>query len=678
MNIADNPLLQDWNTSQQLPPFDAIRAEHFIPALEVLFTQHLAEIDALAQHTDAPSFTNTAAAFDASGLRLERATLLLSNLVASASTPALQAVERDTAPLLARHQNQVLMHAGFFQRLDQVHQQRLALELSEEQRRLLERIHTDFVRAGAKLQGEQRQRFAELQTQLAELQTSFRQNLLADEAEYALSVGDDQLDGLPGFALDGARAAAAERKLPGHVFTLSRASVLAFLGFSSQRGLREQLWRAWTSRGEHAERDNRPLARRILALRAELAGLLSYANFADYALANRMAGTPQAVEQLMRQVWEPAKQSCARELELLRAEARRLGEPEDIQPWDWYYLAEKVRQSQYALDDAETKPYFSLDNMIAAMFDVAGRLFDLSFVERAELPCYHPDVRVWEVYRGVELIGVFYGDNFARQGKRSGAWMHLFRQQARNGGKTLPVVINNNNFVKSSHGPTLLSFDDVRTLFHEFGHGMHGLLSDVEYRSLSGPNTPRDYVELPSQLFENWALEPAVLAKHARHADSGEAIPQALIAKILAARSFNQGFETVRYAASTLIDLALHLRNDVDGVDIAAFEAEQRQSLGVPDAVGMNHRPPHFQHIFASDGYAAGYYVYIWAEVLEAEAFAAFKERGDAFDPELADKLRRYIYSAGDSREQSQAFRAFRGRDPDAAAMLRKRGLLGA
>ncbi|HEY4353732.1 MAG TPA: M3 family metallopeptidase, partial [Paraburkholderia sp.] len=436
---------------------------------------------------------------------------------------------------------------------------------------------------------------------------------------------------------------------------------------------------AWTTRGETAGRDNRPLARQILALRAEQARLLGYESFADYALSDRMAGNARAVDQLFSQVWEPAKASAARERAALVEQAAALGEPTDIEPWDWYYLTEKVRVARYALDDAEIKPYFSLDAMLNAMFDCAGRLFGVQFVEQSGIALYHRDVRLWEVQRGGERVGVFLGDNYARPNKQGGAWMHIYRRQMRNGrhgDDVQPIVVNNNNFARNDDGPTLLSFDDVRTLFHEFGHAMHGLLSDVTYGRLSGTSVPQDYVELPSQLMENWATVREVLEKHARHVETGEPIPAALIERIRASQTFNQGFETVSYASSALIDMALHRQKDAANIDIARFEEEERARLGVPREVGMRHRLPHFSHIFSGAHYAAGYYVYMWAEVLEAEAFDAFEEAGNAFDPVLADKLKRYVYSAGDSRDERAAFRAFRGHDPQAEPMLRKRGLL--
>jgi peptidyl-dipeptidase Dcp len=677
MTDHSNPLLQDWQTPYQLPPFEQIRCEHFAPAFAALFEQHLAEINALAENPAAPTFDNTVASFDAAGAKLDRVRLTFENLCASESPPALQAVEREMAPLLAAHDSKVAMHAGFFARLDTVHQQAAALNLSEEQHRLLQRLHTDFVRAGGTLQGVARERFAAIATRLADLQTQFAQNILADESTYQLPLTTEaDLAGLPDSLRQAARSAAKERGADGYVITLSRSLVQPFLTWSTRRDLRETAWRAWTTRGETPARDNRPLAREILMLRQEQARLLGYDNFADYALSDRMAGKASAVFELLGQVWEPAKASVEQERQALVEQAATLGEPTDIEPWDWYYLAEKVRVARYALDDAQVKPYFSLDAMLAAMFDCAGRLFGVQFVEQTGVPLYHPDVRLWEVRRGDEPVGIFLGDNYARPNKQGGAWMHIYCRQTRNGGKVMPVVVNNNNFARVDNGPTLLSFDDVRTLFHEFGHGLHGLLSDVSYGRLSGTNVPRDYVELPSQLMENWATVPEVLAKHARHVTTGEPIPAALIERIRASQTFNQGFETVAYTSSALIDMALHLQNDPAGIDIARFEADERERIGVPREVGMRHRLPHFGHIFSGAYYAAGYYVYMWAEVLEAEAFDAFEEAGNAFDPALAEKLHRYVYSAGESREQRSAFRAFRGRDPRAEPMLRKRGLL--
>jgi peptidyl-dipeptidase Dcp len=474
------------------------------------------------------------------------------------------------------------------------------------------------------------------------------------------------------------QTAAQQRGLPEGSFamTLSPSMTEPFLTFSSRRDLRETIWRARVSRGAHAgAHDNRPIAQRIMALRQEQAALHGYASYADYELVDRMAGTTGAVMNLLTQAWEPAKAKAAEDrLELVEM-AKSLGEPMPIEAWDWLYLAEKVRQKKYDLDDAEVKPYFALDNMLNAMFDCAHRLFGITFVEQHGHALYHPDARLWEVHgRNGELVGLFIGDNFARASKRSGAWMSIFRSQSGHNGGTLPIVINNNNFAKAS--PALLSFDDVRTLFHEFGHGLHGLLSQARYERLAGTSVLRDYVELPSQIFENWAEQEEVLSKHARHFETGEPIPATLLAKLKAARLFNQAWATVMYAGPALIDMALHSLPNGTAVDLDAFEAEQRKVIGVPDDIGLRHHLSHFQHLFTGPGYAAGYYVYMWAEVLEADGFEAFEEAGNAFDADTAARLLQHIYSAGNTVEPAAGFRAFRGRDPRVEPMLKKRGLM--
>jgi peptidyl-dipeptidase Dcp len=428
--------------------------------------------------------------------------------------------------------------------------------------------------------------------------------------------------------------------------------------------------------GNAGEYDNRPLAAEIVAIRQERAAMHGYATYADYELVDRMAGTPAKVLALLEQAWVPAKQKAAEDQQTLGAMARSLGEPTPIAAWDWRYLAEKVRQREYDLDDAEVKPYFSLANMIGAMFDCAQRLFGLSFVERHDIPLYHPDARVWEVLREGRLIGHFIGDNYARASKQGGAWMSIFRSQSGIDGGTLPIVINNNNFAKAE--TTLLSFDDVRTLFHEFGHGLHGLLSNVRYEKLAGTQVLRDFVELPSQIFENWADEEAVLRQHARHYQTGEVIPTALLEKLKRARQFNQAWATAQYAAPALIDMALHMLPNGTPVDIAQFEVDRCAKLGVPPEVDLRHHLVHFAHLFATNAYAAGYYVYMWAEVLDADGYDAFTEAGNPFDRATAERLYRYIYSAGNTDDPAALYRAFRGRDPKVAPMLVKRGLIDA
>ena len=676
---AINPLLQDWNTPYGLPPFDQVRAEHFVPAFAVALPVHLAEIDAIAAQSAAPNFANTLAAFDDSGRLNSRISLLFENLTASETSPALQAVEVELAPRLAAHKNAIYLHAGLFTRIAALHAKRAELDLDPEQLRLLERVHLDFVRAGANLPPQSRARYSALTERLAALSTEFTQNVLADESSFTLVLEDEAaLVGLPDFLRASAKAAAQQRGLPenSHVITLSPSLAEPFLTFSDRRDLRQAVWQGRVARGAHAgAHDNRPVAAEIMALRQEQAQLHGYPTYADYQLIDRMAGKPEAVSALLGKVWEPAKAKAADDRAALTEMARSLGQPTPIAAWDWRYLAEKVRQARYDLDDAELKPYFALENMIGAMFDCAQRLFGISFVEQHGVALHHADARLWEVRnRDNALIGLFIGDNYARASKRSGAWMHIFRSQSGHNGGTLPVVINNNNFAKAE--TTLLSFDDVRTLFHEFGHGLHGLLSQVKYERLAGTQVLQDYVELPSQIFENWAEEEIVLQRHARHYQSGEAMPPALLEKLKRARQFDQAWATIMYAGPALIDMALHSLPNGSKVDIAAFEAQQCELLGVPQDIGQRHHLSHFQHLFSGADYAAGYYVYMWAEVLDADAYNAFIEAGDPFEPKIAERLQRYIYSSGNKQDPALAFRAFRGRDPKVEPMLAKRGLI--
>lgn len=535
--IAANPLLEPWTGCFGLPPFGQVRAEHFAPAFDAVLAAHRAEVEAIATQTAAPSFDNTLAALDASGRPLARVEALFRNLAASHTSPALQAVERELAPKLAAHHSDILLDERLFARIDALHAQRDALGLSAEQMQLLKRLHLDFVMAGARLAPAARARIAEIVREHALLTTRFGQNVLHDESTQCLWLRSEaDLAGLPPFLRAAAREAAEQRGEPGAwAITLGRSLVVPFLTFSPRRDLRQQAYTLWKQRGEHAgEHDNRPLARRLLALRHEQARLHGYASYADFALVDRMAGRPAAVRELLLRVWEPAKARALAERAELEVLARADGIA-SIEPWDWRFYAERLRQQLFQLDDAELKPYFALDNMLAAAFDVAGRLFGLTFTERPEIETYHPDVRAFEVRRSEHgqdrIVGLFLSDNFARPSKRSGAWMSAYRWQSRHAGGTLPIIVNNNNFAKAPDGqPTLLSFDDVRTLFHEFGHGLHGLLSNVTYERLSGTKVLRDFVELPSQLYEHWALETAVLKQHARHVQTGEPIPDALLA----------------------------------------------------------------------------------------------------------------------------------------------------
>lgn len=684
-----NPLLQPWATPFGLPPFDRIRAEDFEPAFEQAMGEHRAELDAIAAQAQAPTFANTIEAFDASGRLLARLEGVFHNLCASETSPELQAVQRRLAQPLAAHNNAVYMNTALFARVDALHESRGSLGLDGESLRLLERVHLDFVRAGARLQGSAQARYAQVMESLADLHTRFGQNVLADESTYMLPLnGEADLAGLPGFVRDAAADAARMRGQQGHVVTLSRSLIVPFLTFSERRDLREQAWRAWTSRGEHeGETDNRAIVAEILKLRAEQSALHGHRCYADYALEDTMARRQSAVMDLLSDVWTRALPAVEAERAQLLSLKASLGQTGPIEAWDWRYWAEKVRHSTYAIDDAQVKPYFSLDRMVQAAFDCARRLFGIRFIHRPDLVLYHPDVKGYEVTREDGTpVGLFLHDNFARPTKRSGAWMSAYRMQSglpdlaegRGLARTLPIIVNNNNFAKAPEGqPTLLSFDDVRTLFHEFGHGLHGLLSSVRFERLSGTQVLRDFVELPSQLFEHWMGQPQVLQAHARHVVTGEPIAQDLIDKLQAARNFGQGYETVRYTASALTDMAVHGLGAAElPADPVAFEAQVLKRYGLPQGVGLNHRFTHFQHLFSGSSYAAGYYVYLWAEVLDCDAFQAFKEAGDIFDPGTAQRLLECIYSAGNRVEPGQTYRDFRGRDARVEPMLRDRGLI--
>ncbi|MFO1336942.1 MAG: M3 family metallopeptidase [Burkholderiaceae bacterium] len=679
--LSDNPLLAAWSAPFGLPPFGQIRPAHFAPALREAMRRHLAELDEIAAQPEPPSFDNTVAAFDRSGALLYRLEAVLGNLTASETSPALQAVQREMAAPLAAHDTAVKMHAGVFRRLDALHGQRDTLGLAPEALRLLERLHLDAVRAGARFTPAEQQRYSDIVQRLATLTTRFAQNVLADESSFQLVLaGEADLAGLPGFVRAAARQAAAERGLPegSHVVTLNRSLIVPFLTFSERRDLRETAWRAWVGRGENGgATDNRALAREILQWRQRQARAHGHASYADYALADTMAGEQAAVRRLLDEVWTRALPAAEQERQALIAAMRSHGVDGEPQAWDWRYWSEKVRQVRYAIDEAELKPYFSLDAMVQAAFDCAQRLFGVRFEARPDWPAYHPDVKAYEMFdAGGRSAGLFLQDNFARQSKRSGAWMSDFNYQSRNRGVAAPIIVNNNNFAKAAPGePTLLSFDDARTLFHEFGHGLHGLLSNVTYHRLAGTQVLRDFVELPSQLFEHWLAQPEVLARHARHWQTGEPIPPALIERLQAAQRWGQGFDTVSYVGSALVDLALHARADAPE-DVSAFERDELARLGMPGAVGVRHRLVHFQHLFAGSNYACGYYVYLWAEVLDADAFNAFEEAGDPFDAEVAARLHRHIYAVGDTVPPQQAYTDFRGRLPALEPLLSKRGLL--
>ena len=673
-SASTNPLLETWG-GIGLPPFDRIRPEHFRPAFDTVMARQKEAIAAIASSPAAPTFDNTIVAIEKSGLDLDRVASVFFHLAGADTSKDIQAVEREIAPLLARHGNEIYLNAPLFRRIEALWQKRDALGLDAEQRQVLDRYHTIFVRAGAALDAAGKKRLAEITERLAAIGTQFSQNVLASENGFMLVLdGEADLAGLPESVRAAAAEAARERGHPGkHVITLSRSSIEPFLQFSTRRDLREKVFQEWVKRGES---ENRGLIAETVGLRAERASLLGFDSFAHFRLADTMARTPEAVSTLLNSVWQPALRRAAAEERALQDLVAAEGGNFRVAAWDWRHYAERQRKAEFDFDEGELKPYLQLDRIIAAAFHVAGRLFGLSFTQAKGLPLYNPDVRVWNVARGGKPIGVFLADYFARPSKRSGAWMSGLRDQQKLTGDVRPIVVNVMNFAKAGEGkPTLLSFDDARTLFHEFGHALHGLLSDVTYPLIAGTGVARDFVELPSQLFEHWLEQPEVLRKFAVHAETGAPMPEALLEKVLAARRFNQGFATVEYAASALVDLDLHLLKDAGDIDVVEFEERALERIGMPEAIVMRHRTPHFAHIFSGDGYASGYYSYLWSEVLDADAFEAFQETGDIFHRETAQRLHDYVYSAGYLRDPAEAYVAFRGRMPTSDALLRKRGL---
>jgi peptidyl-dipeptidase Dcp len=669
-----NLLLEDWTAPFGAPPLDRIKSEHFKSAYAQALSDHKNEIACIADNPSPPDFTNTIVAFERSGKLLARVDAVFSAFAGSATDEALQAIELEMAPRLSAHHNAIYLNAKFFARLDAVWQRRAELNLDTESKTVLERIHLDFVRAGARLSPEARRRMDAINQRLATLATEFSQNVLSDEEDYVEPLSETQIAGASESLRAALAATARERGLDApYAVSLSRSSIEPFLQAADDRALREKLFKAWIKRGANAgAHDNNAIMAETLSLRSEKAKLLGYENYAAYKLADSMARTPARARALLDQVWAPARARALEEREALQALVAEEGGNFALAPWDWRYYAKKLRKRRYDFDDAALKPYLSLDNMIAAAFDTAARLFGLSFHQRHDIPVYHPDVRVWEVINNGKSIGLFYGDYFARSGKQGGAWMSSLRDQETLDGDVLPLILNNCNFVKAE--PALLSFDDARTVFHEFGHALHGLLSRVRYPRLSGTNVARDFVELPSQLFEHWLEEPQVLSRFARHHQTGEPLPARLMEKLIAARHFNQGFQTVEFLASAFTDMDFHSRG-LENYDPAALEMAALADIGMPEEIVPRHGAPHFGHIFAGEGYSAGYYSYLWAEVLDADGFGAFTEAKDPFAPALAKKLHEHIYSTGGTRDFTEAYRSFRGRDPEIDALLKGRGL---
>jgi peptidyl-dipeptidase Dcp len=674
-----NPFFEDWTALPfQAPPFDRIKTEDFTPAFERGMAEHAAEIVAIAGNPAPPTFANTIEAMELSGQTLNRVSSVFFNLTGSNTDEALQAIELNMAPRLSRHNSEINLNPALFARIDALYQRRTELGLAPDQLRLLERYHLDFVRAGARLDEAGRTRLGAVDEQISTLSTQFDQNLLADTAAWTMTLtGDADLAGLPDALRSAALQAGADLGHPNtYVITLQRSSVEPFLQYSTRRDLRERAFRAWAARGDNGNQwDNRVIIRQLLTLRTERAHLLGYPNYASYALDDRMAKTPEAAYALMRRVWAPAVARAEEE----RADYQRMIDAEHgrfrLQAWDWRFYAERVREQRYDIDENEVRPYLQFERILEGAFYTANRLFGVTFTERHDIPVYHPDVRVYEVKNAAgETIGLYLCDPFMRPSKQSGAWMNSFQVQQRFGGRRLPIIVNVWNYAKPAEGqPALISWDDAETIFHEFGHALHGLLSNVNYPMQSGTNVARDYVEFPSQVMEHWFAERDTLRRFAVNAQ-GQPMPDALIERLHAAQTFNQGFATVEFLSSSLIDMDLHMQNAIPpNFDVDAFEEAELERLNQPREIIPRHRPTHFSHIFAG-GYAAGYYGYLWAEVLDADAFEAFKETGDPFNPELAHRFLDYVFSAGDLRDPAEAYRLFRGHDPDPSALMRLRG----
>ena len=689
--LPANPLLRKWEGPYGgVPPFDRVLVVDFKPALEAGMAENLVEVDRIANDPAPATFENTIVALERAGRTLDRVQTIYGIFGSTMNGPEVQAVQREMAPRLSAFSDQIIQNEALFKRIEMVYNSSKSggkAKLTPEQQRLAWLDYTNFVRAGARLGTADKARLSEINQKLAGLYTKFGQNVLAEEDGQSIVLKSEaELAGLPQSVRDAAAAAAVTKKQPGAwVISNTRSSIDPFLTYSDRRELREKAWRMFVNRGDSGdEHDNNAIITEILQLRAERAKLLGYLTHAHWRLENAMAKTPEHAMELMEQVWKPAVARVHEEVRDMQALADNLpnqdGAKIKIEPWDYRYYAEKVRKARYDLDNNEVKQYLQLEKLREGIFWVAGELFNFKFTPVTNVPVVHPDVRVWEVTDKTTKrhIGLWYFDPYARAGKRSGAWMNAYRSQERVDGAITTIVSNNANFVKGKPGePLLISWDDATTMFHEFGHALHGLNSNVTYPSLSGTAVARDYVEFPSQLLEHWLSTPEVLQRFAVHYQTGKPIPQSLVDRIKRAATFNEGFITVEYLSAALVDMKLHLSGD-QKIDADAFEKATLAELGMPDELVMRHRTPQFMHVFGSDGYSAGYYSYLWSDVLTADAYGAFVEAGGPYDHKVAERLRKYIFSVGNTIDPAEAYRSFRGRDPRVEALMKKRGFASA
>jgi len=675
----DNPFLKEFDTPFGVPAFDRITEQHYLPAFKEGIRQHKLEIEAIADNSVEPTFENTVAAMDYSGELLSRVSDVFYALNSAKTNDTMQAIAKEIAPMISQHRDDIYLNEKLFQRIKKVYDNRDSMDLTTEQGTVLDKYYKDFVRGGANLDPASKERFRQINEKLSLLSLKFEENILRENNAFYLTISDsNELSGLSENIISAAAEAAKDRGEDGKwVFTLHKPSLIPFLQYSDQREYREKLFKAYINRGDYDnELDNKAVADSMVNLRIERAQLLGYKTHADYVLENNMAKIPGNVYALLDKIWEPALLKAKTEAQELQAMINQEGHDFKLEPWDWWYYAEKVKKARYDLDEKELRPYFKLENVIEGVFTVAQKLYGIQIEERKDLPKYHPDVKIFEVKEADgSHIGILYTDYFPRESKTSGAWMTSFRKEYwKNGKRIAPIICNVGNFTKPTAGkPSLISLDEMNTLFHEFGHALHGLLSDATYKRVSGTSVPRDFVELPSQIMENWANHPEVMKMYARHYETDEPIPDALIAKIENSRYFNQGFITTELLAAAYLDMDWHTLNKVEPHDMHAFEQTSIDRIGLIPEIVVRYRTPYFKHIFAG-GYSAGYYSYIWAEVLDADAFEAFKKNG-IYDRQTADSFRKNILAAGGSEDPMVLFKRFRGQEPDIKPLLERRGL---
>lgn len=679
-NKEGNPLLEKWNTPFETPPFDEIKNEHYLPAFKEAIKLHNSEIDKIVNSTEEPTFQNTIEALEYSGELLTRVRNVFGAMRSAMNSDELQEISKEVIPILSKHKDDINLNAKLFSRVKAVYNKRDELNLTTEQKTLLNKYYKGFVRGGADLNDKDKEKFRNINKELSLLSLKFGENVLAENNKFELII-DNEAD-LDGLSESIKRAAAETAKEKGYenkwVFTIQKPSMIPFLQYSTNRALREKIYTAYFMKGDHNDKlDNKKILTKIALLRLKRANMLGYKTHADYVLDEQMAKTPKNVYDLLNKVWKPALARAKTERDEMQKMIRAEGNNFKLESWDWWYYAEKIKKAKYNLDENELRPYFEVNNVINGVFGLATSLFGIQFVERDDIQKYHPDVKVFEVKEADgKHIGILYTDYFPRASKRSGAWMDEFRRQHKKDGKMItPIIYNVGNFSKpTGDKPALLSLDEVNTLFHEFGHALHGLLSNCTYPSVAATETPRDFVEFPSQLMENWALHPEVLKTYAKHYKTGEVIPKELVDKIEKSSLFNQGFATVEYTAASYLDMDWHTIKEEKELDANKFENRSMSKIGLIPEIKPRYRSTYFNHIFAG-GYSSGYYSYLWSEVLDADAFEAFKESGDVLNKELAAKYRKYILSAGGTEDAMELYKKFRGKEPSIEPLLKRRGL---